>query len=138
MAGLHKHKWSYLVKYAPDHFGSNQFRPPNPVVVTRWANVADLSRFSSVGDGKIDLASLGYQKLLGGGSVNQSYDILVPKASAKAIEKIEAAGGKVEITSGKEAVENIKSEAQSSTARGKTKSDGSGASSGGKAKDLTE
>lgn len=30
-AGLHKHKWSYTVIYAPDHFGKRGFKPPRRV-----------------------------------------------------------------------------------------------------------
>ena len=43
----------------------------------------------------IDLKEMGYDKLLGTGSTKQSYKITVSAASAKALEKIEAAGGEV-------------------------------------------
>jgi len=41
------------------------------------------------------LKEMGYDKLLGTGSTKQSYKITVSAASAKALEKIEAAGGEV-------------------------------------------
>ena len=43
----------------------------------------------------VDLGEMGYDKLLGNGSTNQSYKITISAASAKAVEKIEAAGGEV-------------------------------------------
>ena len=43
----------------------------------------------------VDLGEMGYDKLLGTGSTNQSYKITIRAASAKAVEKIEAAGGEI-------------------------------------------
>ena len=43
----------------------------------------------------VDLGEMGYDKLLGTGSTNQSYKITISAASAKAVEKIEAAGGEI-------------------------------------------
>lgn len=96
MAGLHKHKFSYMVKYDPDHFGSNKWHPPHPSVTTRWANVGDLERIAgSVSE--VDLGALGYDKLLGSGTVSKPFQVKVPRASDSAKEKIEAAGGKLEV-----------------------------------------
>ncbi len=98
MAGMHKHKWSYTVKYAPDHFGRNKFQPPKRIVTKRWANVGDLDRLA--GDSKeLDLSSLGFDKLLGSGKVQHSLKVKVWRASSRAIEKIKAAGGSVETES---------------------------------------
>lgn len=95
MAGMHKHKWSYTVKYAPDHFGRNKFQPPNRTVTKRWVNVADLERLA--GDSSsLDLSSLGYDKLLGSGEVHRSLVVKVSRASSSAVEKIKTAGGSVE------------------------------------------
>jgi large subunit ribosomal protein L15 len=100
MAGMHKHKWSYTVKYAPDHFGHDEMPRPNRIVTTRWLNLIDLRSIASKTDNasQLDLGSMGYQKLLGRGDVNQAYAITVPRASANAIEKIKAAGGSVKVT----------------------------------------
>ena len=51
-------------------------------------------------DGKItvNLTILNYDKLLSAGKVTRKYDIIVAEASKKAIEKIDAAGGKVLIS----------------------------------------
>jgi large subunit ribosomal protein L15 len=96
MAGLHKHKWSYTVKYAPDHFGSNKWHPPKRVLTERWINLNQLESLVAA-SGEIDLATLGFDKLLGQGSVSAAYKVKVPRASSTAVEKIKAAGGSVEI-----------------------------------------
>ena len=43
----------------------------------------------------VDLGEMGYDKLLGGGSTKQIYKLTISSASAKAVEKIEAAGGEI-------------------------------------------
>jgi large subunit ribosomal protein L15 len=43
----------------------------------------------------LDLTSLGYDKLLGGGSIGGAYMVKVARASESARSKIEAAGGGV-------------------------------------------
>lgn len=96
MAGLHKHKWSYTVKYMPDHFGSNKWHPPNRVVADRWINLNELGNLTASG-GIIDLTSLGYDKLLGQGEVRSALKVKVARASKSAVDKIKAAGGSVEV-----------------------------------------
>ncbi len=46
---------------------------------------------------RINLSDIGYYKLLGSGNVNKKLFVSVAYATPKAIEKIESAGGKVEI-----------------------------------------
>jgi len=48
---------------------------------------------------KIDAKDLGYTKVMGKGSVGQSFHLYAKKVTTKAQEKIEAAGGKVFINS---------------------------------------
>ena len=43
----------------------------------------------------IDLKKMGYDKLLGTGVPSQAYKITISAASAKAVEKVEAAGGEI-------------------------------------------
>lgn len=50
----------------------------------------------------IDLASMGFDKLLGSGKVSRAIHITVEHASTRAIEKIEAAGGSINISEGDE------------------------------------
>ncbi len=44
---------------------------------------------------RIDLTELGYSKLLGGGKVTNKIEVKIFEATTRAVEKIEAAGGKV-------------------------------------------
>src|SRR5579863_759838 len=94
-AGLHKHKWSWLILNDPDHFGRDPFRPPSYYThPSRWVNVGELDGLSK-GEKSIDLTSLGFEKLLGSGSVGAAYQVKVQSFTKKAQAKIEAAGGKV-------------------------------------------
>jgi large subunit ribosomal protein L15 len=49
-------------------------------------------------DGNVNLRDYQVDKLLGSGQVNQAFSVTVEHASAKAIEKIEAAGGSVTLS----------------------------------------
>lgn len=46
----------------------------------------------------VDLSALGYAKLIATGSVTVPINVTAQKATARAVEKIEAAGGKVTLT----------------------------------------
>jgi large subunit ribosomal protein L15 len=101
-AGKHKHFWIRTVIEEPDHFGHDPFNSFNRNVVNRWLNVRDLDAvFARHGkaepSGKVvlDLTSLGYDKLLGGGKVGGAFAVKVAKASESAKQKITAAGGEV-------------------------------------------
>jgi large subunit ribosomal protein L15 len=94
-AGLHKHKWSWLILNEPDHFGRDPFRPPSYYDrPTTWLNVGDLDSIAK-GETKLDLTSLGVQKLLGSGKVGSAYEVKVDSYTKKAQAKIEAVGGKI-------------------------------------------
>ena len=101
-AGKHKHFFMRTVIEEPDHFGHDPFNSFNRNLVQRWINVRDLDAvFSRHGkadeSGKVvlDLTSLGYDKLLGGGAISGAFAIKVAKVSESAKSKIEAAGGEV-------------------------------------------
>jgi large subunit ribosomal protein L15 len=95
-AGMHKHKWSYTVKYDPDHFGSHGFsrsfaKDKRP----RSINLRDLDTIAKkTGKKDIDLAELGYDKVLGTGKLSGALNIKAKLFSKKALEKIESMGGK--------------------------------------------
>jgi large subunit ribosomal protein L15 len=106
-AGLHKHKWSWAVKYAPNYFGRDEFKPPSRTVAKKWINVGELNEIyeglSKSGnikkkDGKalIDLTDLGYDKLLGEGEVKHPYYVMAKSSTKSAKDKIEKAGGVLE------------------------------------------
>jgi len=96
-AGMHKHKWSYVVKYEPDHFGKRGFK--RPVAATKKVkaiNVSGLEKLAvAAGKKKINLAELGYDKVLGSGKISTALKVSAGSFSKGAVEKIEAAGGKV-------------------------------------------
>ena len=97
-AGLHKHKWSWTVKFDPDHFRRDPFRPPRQSKPSRWLNVGDLDSLASgmAGrTGELDLAAMGVKKLLGSGEVGGPYNVRVGSFTKRAQAKIEAAGGKI-------------------------------------------
>ncbi len=102
-AGMHKHKWTYTVKYEPDHFGKRGFKRPIKNVV-KAINLSEIEKLVSKnpevvkkenGSQIIDLTKLGYEKVLGKGKISKPYVIIARKFSEKAKQKIEAVGGKV-------------------------------------------
>lgn len=113
-AGMHKHKFKWMIKYDPDHFGRHGFKRPQLIVaVDRTINIEEvegnlgkylLSGAAKQVEGKIqvELGPLGFDKLLGSGRATLPLTITVPKASARAVEKMKKAGGAVvaeEVTS---------------------------------------
>jgi large subunit ribosomal protein L15 len=108
-AGLHKHKWIWTVKNCPDYFGRHGFkRAPELQHEKKTINVGDvqlhLSKYLESGiavreEKKIvvDLTKTDISKLLGGGVVKIPMTIKVLETSQKAKEKVEHAGGKVEV-----------------------------------------
>lgn len=104
-AGLHKHKWIWIVKYDPEHFGHHGFKRPQSVVYSKITinlseieqSLPSLSRdgFAVEKEGKwtVDLTKLGVDKLLGSGRISTPLTIRVSEASASAQEKLKKAGG---------------------------------------------
>jgi large subunit ribosomal protein L15 len=96
-AGLHKHKYGYMLKYMPDHFGVHGFkRDPSLTKEDRIINVGQLDE-KYHGKKEINLSKEGFDKLLGAGIVEHGYKITVKSASQKAIDKIAEHGGEVKI-----------------------------------------
>jgi large subunit ribosomal protein L15 len=106
-AGLHKSKWTWVVKYDPNHFGKYGFkRPHGHGLVFNTVNIDYLDQKSEelVKQGlaqkkdqaiEIDVRDLGYNKVLGKGKVTKPLIIKSPKFSSLAIQKIEEAGGEI-------------------------------------------
>jgi len=116
-SGLHKHKWSLVMKYAEGSsgypfYGKHGFEQPNALVAARLGiNVGELESsldelvskgLVQVVDGKyvVDLTKLGFNKLLGRGRVTKPIVVRAVWVSRKAEEKIRAAGGSVELIKG--------------------------------------
>jgi large subunit ribosomal protein L15 len=109
-AGACKHMWTWVIRYEPDWLGKHGFNRPPSIVKKVYA--VDIKTIEeklpllekegiAVKKGtsyEIDLGALGFNKLLSTGQVNAKYNITVENASAKAIEKISAAGGSVTVT----------------------------------------
>jgi large subunit ribosomal protein L15 len=110
MAGLHKHKWSYVTKYDPDHFGKHGFKSPQKILQKiKVINLKDLEKMAErllnkklatkEGDAiKIDVAKLGYQKVLGAGMLTKKLVVEAKLFSEQAKKKLEEAGGKAIVT----------------------------------------
>ncbi len=100
-AGLHKHHWTRTVLFDERHFGVPGFNPPQRNIARKWANVSDLDnlfvKYGKVENGKnvLDLASMGYDKLLGAGKVSNKYSVVIKAFAKNAKSKLEAAGGEV-------------------------------------------
>jgi len=96
-AGSHKHKWTYIVKYEPDHFGKHGFTPIKRKEA-KTINVGELEKVLkkiNLEKNEINLSELGYEKLLGKGKVTKPFIIKVKEFSEIAKNKIESVGGKV-------------------------------------------
>ncbi len=95
-AGLHKHKWSYVVKYMPNHFGKTGFkRPPEIVKKPKTINLCEVDKIAKeMKKTEINVCELGYEKVLGKGKVTQPLIIKAKLFSKNAIKKLEEIGGK--------------------------------------------
>jgi large subunit ribosomal protein L15 len=105
-AGLLKHHFSTMLKEDPDHFGHDSTHPPHPNITRKWTSVRDLDHLfakSGTKEGEkniLDLTTLGYDKLLGGGQVKNAYFIKIKQSTASAQEKVKQAGGEVLMNNG--------------------------------------
>ena len=99
-AGLHKYKFKSMLIYAPDHFGRHGFERPREVVEHPVAlNVGDLDAYLPVLESKgaisrdgeafvADLAKAGVDRLLGKGSSERTWKVIVAHATRHAREKV--------------------------------------------------
>lgn len=103
-AGGRKHFWIRTVKHEPDRYKKKGFKPPSSLepedVTINIGELEDLA-FTALGvegleDGtEIDLAAMGYDKLLGRGNIKESLNVKVSSYSSRALQKIESAGGSI-------------------------------------------
>ena len=101
-AGKHKHFWVRTVIEEPHHFGHESYNSVNHKIVRKWVDVGQLdSLFAHHGSfmennkAFLDLTSLGYDKILGGGKMQSAMSVKVAQFSETAKQKIESAGGEV-------------------------------------------
>lgn len=106
MAGLHKHKFKWMIKYDPEHFGRHGFTRHAQMRETNVIDLEDLVRrigeFEAAGHAKkddsridVNLTAAGFDKLLGSGRVAIALRITVAQASEAAVAKVAEAGGEV-------------------------------------------
>ncbi len=107
MAGLHKHKFKWMLINAPEYFGVHGFiRHHDGLGKTLSINVEDVEArltalvaqgaASAKGAGyDVDLGKAGFDKLLGGGRVHTALRVTVAAATDAARAKVKAAGGTV-------------------------------------------
>ena len=94
-AGMNKHRVMTRIKYMPKHWGMHGFnRHPSLRTVHVTANVGKLEEMAN-GNNTVDLTAMGIDKLLGSGQIRTGLSVVVGEASARAVEKVEAAGGSV-------------------------------------------
>lgn len=104
MAGLCKHRYIWMIKYAPDHWGTHGFTSHHPKVEIRAITLKELDEklqeFIREGhareeNGKfyVDLESAGYNRLLATGKVSRPVFVKVEYYSSRVEEKLREAGG---------------------------------------------
>ena len=105
-AGCHKTK-RIMYERVGRVWGAHGFKRPQTVVMANnainlkvieesaaeWVDQGNASKKGKVVS--IDLKKMGYDKLLGTGVPSQAYKITISAASAKSVEKVEAAGGEI-------------------------------------------
>tara|TARA_Y100000310_G_scaffold324021_2_gene385301 strand:+ start:2375 stop:2800 length:426 start_codon:yes stop_codon:yes gene_type:complete len=82
-------KFTILKKYGLSYFGKRGFKRKNAESLKK-INISELPKTP-----KINLKTMGYDKLLGKGSPAIKYEIIVDSCSEKAKQKIEKSGGKI-------------------------------------------
>ncbi|MEM1560034.1 MAG: uL15 family ribosomal protein [Ignisphaera sp.] len=105
-SGMHKHKWSWVIKYFRDWFGKKGFTPRGS---KHWEEmkIMDLRQLNEFVEkliqssqavyegGKIvvNLSEVGITKVVGDGEIKHPVKVIVYKTTKSAKNKIEAAGG---------------------------------------------
>jgi len=105
--GMHKEKWSWLVKYGEGWYGKHGFVNPtskefNVITMRKLQELIDkgIAKIKEENGKKvIELTEMGYDKLVGSQGLRQGVIIKVKKASKKAIEKVKELGGEIILTS---------------------------------------
>jgi len=90
-----------MIKEDPNYYGHEPPAVPHPNIIRKWTGIRDLDdlfvQFGKEENGKkiIDLESAGYDKLLGGGKITNSYSVKIKQFTALAEEKVKTAGGEI-------------------------------------------
>ena len=106
-AGLDKHKWTWVLAHDPTYWLKKGFISPR--AVGKKVNVINVGKLDDLTDKLesekklekkekkifLDLASLGYDKLLGTGAISKPILVKVESYSESASRKLEEAGGAI-------------------------------------------
>lgn len=99
-AGSHKHRWTWILKYEPDHFGRAGFVNRNASEELETINVSDINSRALGGKLQKEGSMLAVDfkgKVLGAGSLTMPVLVRAQSFSESAKQKIEKAGGKAEL-----------------------------------------
>jgi large subunit ribosomal protein L15 len=102
---MHKHKWTWVLRYDPDYFGKHGFYRPNKRVV-RSMNLIQLSTLMESlerrgglklreGMPVVNLSTLGVGKLVGRGKLDKGLVVVVDSWTERAEKAVREAGGKL-------------------------------------------
>ncbi len=93
-AGSFRHKKIWFIKNRPDYFGKHGM-PPGKREKIRYITLAWINEYAEKnGVKEIDVTEFGYKRVLGRGELKVPLTIKANSFSKRAMEKIEAAGGK--------------------------------------------
>lgn len=106
LVGYHKHKFSWIIKYAPDWYGKHGFKSRFQREEISVINVGELDEIArkmalegrATTEGGlivIDTVSMGVDKVLGRGKVTRPLKVIAREVSESAKKKIIEAGGTV-------------------------------------------
>lgn len=103
-AGSHKHRWAWILKYEPDHFGRSGFVNKNAKPKLDATNISTIA--SQVLGGKLkkegSMSVFEFDgKILGAGELSMPVHVKALAFSESAKAKIEKAGGKIELKGSK-------------------------------------
>ncbi len=104
-AGAHKHRWAWILKNEPEHFGRHGFVNKNASPKLNTINVSDIADKATAG--KLEKSGNMYVfefpgKVLGAGSISVPVHVKAVVATESARAKIEKSGGKLEVKAEKQ------------------------------------
>ncbi|VVB73189.1 50S ribosomal protein L15 [uncultured archaeon] len=103
-AGSHKHRWAWILKYEPEHFGRHGFVNRNASPKLDATNISAIESQALGGKLKKEGGMLAFDfngKILGAGNITMPVHVKAKAFSESAKAKIEKAGGKIELKGSK-------------------------------------
>ena len=96
MAGAKRHMKTWFIKNNPGHLGKRGFKSLEQRKMKRGVKAINVRDLESLAAGKkeLDMGKLGYDKVIGGGTIKVALSVKAGYFTPKAREKIEQAKGK--------------------------------------------